>query len=82
MRLETAFSMDTSSIKFGPGVTREVGYDMHEQGARRVMVVTDSNLTETEPISITIEALRKQGIDTELFDEVAVEPTDGSFQAQ
>jgi hydroxyacid-oxoacid transhydrogenase len=81
MRLETAFSMDTSSIKFGPGVTREVGYDMHEQGARRVMVVTDSNLTETKPVSITIEALHKQGIDTELFDEVAVEPTDSSFQA-
>ncbi len=81
MRLETAFSMDTSSIKFGPGVTREVGYDMHEQGARRVMVVTDSNLTDTEPVSVTIEALRKQGIDTALFDEVAVEPTDGSFQA-
>ena len=23
MKLETAFSMDTSSIKYGPGVTRE-----------------------------------------------------------
>jgi hydroxyacid-oxoacid transhydrogenase len=73
--------MDTSSIKFGPGVTREVGYDMQEQGARRVMVVTDSNLTDSEPVSVTIEALRKQGIDTALFDEVAVEPTDNSFQA-
>ncbi len=81
MRLETAFSMDTSSIKFGPGVTREVGYDMHEQGARRVMVVTDPHLSDSEPVSVTIEALRKQGIDTTLFDEVAVEPTDSSFQA-
>ncbi len=33
MQLETAFSMDTSSIKYGPGVTREVGWDMEEQGA-------------------------------------------------
>ena len=41
MAFETAFSMDTSSIKYGPGVTREVGWDMEEQGARRVMVVTD-----------------------------------------
>ena len=23
--LETAFSIDTSAIKFGPGVTREIG---------------------------------------------------------
>ena len=41
MAFETAFSMDTSSIKFGPGVTREVGHDMRQMGGRRVMVVTD-----------------------------------------
>jgi len=42
--------MDTSSIKYGPGVTREVGWDMEEQGSHRVMVVTDANLTESEPV--------------------------------
>ena len=31
--LENAFTMDTSSIKYGPGVTREVGYDMKILGA-------------------------------------------------
>jgi hydroxyacid-oxoacid transhydrogenase len=81
MKLETAFSMDTSSIKFGPGVTREVGYDMLEQGSHRVMVVTDPYLTDTEPVSVTVEALGKQGIDAALFDDVSIEPTDGSFQA-
>ena len=45
MRWETAFTMDTSSIKYGPGVTREVGHDMSQWGARRVMVVTDPHLT-------------------------------------
>lgn len=30
MAFETAFTMDTSSIKFGPGVTREVGHDMQQ----------------------------------------------------
>ena len=28
---ESAFTMDTSSIKYGPGVTREVGFDMTSQ---------------------------------------------------
>jgi hypothetical protein len=28
MTFETAFTMDSSSIKYGPGVTKEVGYDM------------------------------------------------------
>jgi hypothetical protein len=34
MAFETAFTMDTSSIKFGPGVTKEVGFDMRQHGAR------------------------------------------------
>ncbi len=80
MEFETAFSMDTSSIKYGPGVTREIGWDMEEQAARRVMVVTDPNLTESEPVAVTLEALHKNGIDAVLFDQVSVEPTDISFK--
>ena len=63
--LETAFAIDTSSIKYGPGVTREVGYEMSRLGARRVMVVTDPNLVSSEAV---------------LFDRVHVEPTDVSFK--
>ena len=55
MTYETAFSMDTSSIKYGPGVTREVGWDMEEQGAKRVMVVTDPDLADKEPVAVTLE---------------------------
>ena len=80
MHLETAFSMDTSSIKYGPGVTSEIGWDMEEQGSHRVMVVTDANLTESEPVMVTLESLRKHGIDVALFDQVRVEPTDISFK--
>lgn len=80
MKLETAFSMDTSSIKYGPAVTREVGWDMCEQGAKRVMVVTDSNLADLEPVGVALEALRKHGIDAVLFARAGVEPTDISFQ--
>jgi hydroxyacid-oxoacid transhydrogenase len=80
MRLESAFIMDTSSIKFGPGVTREVGADMAALGTRRVMVVTDPNLVKSEAVAITLEALRAEGIDAVLYDRVRVEPTDASFQ--
>ena len=80
MKLETAFSMDTSSIKYGPGVTREVGWDMEEQGARRVMVVTDSHLSDKEPVAVTLEALGRHGIDAVLYDQASVEPTDISFK--
>lgn len=50
MALESAFSMDTSSIKYGPGVTQEVGWDMQEQGARRVMVVTDPDMAGSDVV--------------------------------
>jgi hydroxyacid-oxoacid transhydrogenase len=81
MKYETAFSMDTSSIKFGPGVTREVGWDMQEQGASRVMVVTDPNLTGSEPVTVALDSLNDYGIDAVLFDQASVEPTDISFKA-
>jgi hydroxyacid-oxoacid transhydrogenase len=79
MAFETAFTMDTSSIKYGPGVTREVGHDMKELSTRRVMVVTDPNLTKSQSVSVTLEALRNEGIDAVLFDRASVEPTDVSF---
>ena len=80
MRLETAFSIDTSSIKYGPGVTCEVGYEMGRLGAKRVMVVTDPNLADGEAVSVTLESLGTEGIDAVLFDQVHVEPTDVSFK--
>src|SRR6478609_5504490 len=80
MPFETAFSMDTSSIKFGPGVTREIGNDMSAIGARRVMVVTDANLVNSEAVTITLDALRAEGIDAVVYDRTRVEPTSASFQ--
>lgn len=80
MRLETTFTMDTSSIKFGPGATREVGADMATLGAKRVMVVTDPNLAHGETVAVTLEALRAEGIDAVLYDRSRVEPTEASFQ--
>ncbi|MCC6167798.1 MAG: iron-containing alcohol dehydrogenase [Caldilineaceae bacterium] len=80
MALETAFTMDTSSIKFGPGITREIGADMAALGARRVLVVTDPNLSAGETVAITLDALRREGIDAVLYDQVRVEPSDASFK--
>jgi hydroxyacid-oxoacid transhydrogenase len=80
MSFETAFTMDASSIKYGPGVTKEVGYDMKKLGSKRVMVVTDPNLTNSEPVSVTLAALQEENIEAILFDRVRVEPTDHSFK--
>jgi hydroxyacid-oxoacid transhydrogenase len=80
MAAESVFTMDTSSIKFGPGATREVGEDMLALGGRRVMVLTDPRLARLEPVAVALEALRRAGIDAVLFDRVRVEPTDASWK--
>ncbi len=80
MKSEFAFTMDTSSIKVGPGTTKEVGFEMKKLGAQKVMLVTDRNLVASKPVSIAQDALNAEGIDTVLYDRVRIEPTDKSFQ--
>ena len=80
MPRETIFTMDTSSIKYGPGATRELGHDLRRLGARRVMVVTDPNLARGEPVAVALHSLRAAGLDAVLFDRARVEPTDASFK--
>jgi hydroxyacid-oxoacid transhydrogenase len=80
MRPETAFTVESSRIKYGPGATREIGYDMKQCGARRVMVVTDPYIAGKEPVARALEALKGAGIDAVVYDRARVEPTDVSFQ--
>ncbi|WP_426417271.1 hydroxyacid-oxoacid transhydrogenase [Aestuariirhabdus sp. LZHN29] len=79
-RMEHIFTMDTSSIKYGVGATREIGEDMKNLGARRVMVVTDPNLTNNPAVVTVMESLKAAGLDAVLFDQTSVEPTDLSFK--
>lgn len=80
MTLETTFVMNTSNIKYGPGATREVGYDMQALGAKRVMVVADPHLVNDEPVVVAMQALRAADVQAVLFDQVCIEPTDASFK--
>ena len=80
MTLETVFTMDASSIKFGVGATREVGFEMKQLGARRVMVVVDPNLVDSETARVALGALKQEGVDAVVFDRVRIEPSEASFR--
>ncbi len=80
MANETAFEMATASVRFGPGVTREVGMELADMGAQRVMVVTDLNLSKLLPVATVLESLEQEKVEFALFDRVRVEPTDVSFK--
>jgi hydroxyacid-oxoacid transhydrogenase len=73
--------MASSSIRFGPGTTREVGMDLGDLGVRRVLVVTDRQLAALPPVAHALESLKDNKLSFELFDRVRVEPTYESFQA-
>ncbi len=77
---ETVLTMSSAAIKYGFGATREVGFDLKELGATRVMVVTDSRLAELPPVATVLESLKREGIEAVLFPETRVEPTDGSLK--
>ena len=69
---ETAFTMDTSSIKYGPGITSEVGYEMARLGCKNVLIVTDPNLVEMPVVKISLDSLQSEGLEVSIFNQVKV----------
>jgi hydroxyacid-oxoacid transhydrogenase len=80
MTNDTAFQMSASNVRFGAGITREVGMDLNDLGARRVMLVIDPALADLSTGAAVVDSLRAERIDFVVFDQVRVEPTDKVFQ--
>lgn len=68
--------MAASSIRFGPGVTREVGMDFKNLGSKRVLVVTDGVVKGLEVMRTVGEALGREGVEWGVFEGVRTEPKD------
>ena len=70
--------MAASSIRFGPGVTQEVGIDLKNMKAQRVCVVTDETVDKLDAMAQVREALTREGVDFKVFNKTRVEPKDYS----
>lgn len=79
MANDIAFEMAVSSIRFGKGVTREVGMDLTELGVKRALVLTDPTVRSLPPAQTVIDSLTASKIAHTVYDRVRVEPTDESF---
>ena len=75
---EYAFELAASSIRFGPGSTKEVGMDFRNMGVQRVCVVTDKNILKLNAMNEATEALTVEGLEYTIFDKTAIEPKDSS----
>ena len=51
--------MAASSVRFGPGVTREVGMDLVDLGVRRALVVTDPDVARLAPVATVLAPSRR-----------------------
>jgi hydroxyacid-oxoacid transhydrogenase len=80
MTNDNAFEMAVAAVRFGQGVTREVGLDLADLGAKNVLVLTDRTLRALPPVQTVLESLEKSRVRFGLYDRVRVEPTDESFQ--
>ena len=80
MDKDFAFEMAVSSVRFGAGVTREVGMDLHELGATLALVVTDPIVARLPPAQTVLESLERSRVRRVVYDRVRIEPTDESFR--
>lgn len=78
---ETVFTWGATPLKFGAGAVDEIGHDLAQQGARRVLIVTDPAIAESGVPQRVADAARAGGLDVEIYDQVHVEPTDESVAA-
>ena len=80
MSNEIGFELAASSIRFGAGITREVGMDLVDWKLHRALVITDPQMRVMQPVATVLESLEANGIAFAIFDRVRVEPTDESFK--
>ena len=78
---ETVFTYGAPQLKFGPGASDEIGYDLSQSGARRVLVITDPGVAATGHPQRVADQMAGFGIEAVVYDGARVEPTDASLQA-
>ncbi len=78
---ETIYTYAAPRLKIGPGASAEVGADLAALGVRRVLVVTDPGVARSGGPRHIADQLRESGLESAVFDQAHVEPTDDSLAA-
>ena len=78
---DTVFTMRSTPYKFGVGVTEEIGEDIGSLAIKRVLIVTDRGVAGTGLPEKVTELLHRKNIETGIFPDVSIEPTDRSVKA-
>ncbi len=76
---ESVFTYGAPGLKFGPGAADEIGHDLLQIGASRVLLVTDPGVAATGHPARIAGRIQDSGLDVTTYAEVHVEPTDASL---
>jgi alcohol dehydrogenase class IV len=75
---ETVFTLDATSIVFGPGAADETGFHLRRLGVTRALLVSDPHIVSLGIAERVREVVAAAGIDVTIFDGVHVEPNEES----
>lgn len=76
---ESVFTWGAPPLKFGAGACDEIGFDLSQFGAQRILLLTDPGMAQTGLPERIADAIRRYDMTVEVFDGVHVEPTDDSM---
>jgi len=76
---EFAFEMAVAAVRYGAGVTREVGMELADRGFRRALIVTDPVVAKLSPARAVVDSLDANNVQWVMYDGVRVEPTEQSW---
>jgi len=77
---ETVFTYGAPALKFGTGSSSEIGHDLGQYDAHRVLLITDPGVAATGHPGRIADQVRAAGIEVVVFDRARVEPTDASLE--
>jgi hydroxyacid-oxoacid transhydrogenase len=77
---ESVFTYGAPGLKFGTGASAEIGHDLRQYDARRVLLVTDPGVAATGHPARIAEQVAAYGLEVVTYAEVHVEPTDESLE--
>jgi hydroxyacid-oxoacid transhydrogenase len=78
---ESVFTWGAPPLKFGTGALEEVGLEVAATGASTCLVITDPGVRAAGIPDRVRDLIAAAGVKAEVFDAVAIEPTDESIEA-
>ncbi|XP_058464707.1 probable hydroxyacid-oxoacid transhydrogenase, mitochondrial isoform X2 [Malaya genurostris] len=71
--------MSSATVRYGPGVSKELGHDLQNLNVKKACIVTDKNVIKLPSVKVAFDSMARCGIQYEVYDETHVEPTDESM---